>query len=112
MTLVENKKEQQEPTQMLNRTTTNLTYAISAVVWDSIYISAGIHVHESVYSPQVQGFQISGRTGCRQTSTIMAIGSVIPSSVDAYENSHYLLPVQSYIENPISQLVREGQNGS
>ena len=42
----------------------------------------------------------------------MLIGSVIPSSVDAYENSHYLLPVQSYIENPISQLASEGQNGA
>lgn len=83
----------------------NLSYGDAAVVWGSLYIDAGMHVHETVYSPRVPALQNGGLPIRNLVSCCFPV-ELIPSGCARAANgligTDY--PVQSYIESPISLL--------
>lgn len=73
------------------------------MVWGSLYIDAGMHVHETVYSPRVPALQNGGSLIRNLVSCCLPV-ELIPSgcarAADGLIGTDY--PVQSYIESPIS----------
>jgi hypothetical protein len=71
------------------------------VVWGSLYIGAGMHVHETVYSPQVHAFRDC--LLCPQGNKCL-LAEQGPLWAHPWRTRHFDIsyPVQSYIESPIS----------